>query len=670
MPARPGVDLTTLEERDTIPPLGALPRRTVALPVVDPPPGAGVPPSGDAAADDERPTRAMAPVARPSPPPAGATAAGAPAAPQAPPPVESPLPAPAPEGDPDLAEADTPAWERAGRTTDRGPRVDTLPPLPGDAERPALAAALRERSEVERDLLAVAAVVGDRFWFGALRSLLLLESASGDAEEWTASRVDDALNALLLRLQHTRLVTMRDPSAVPGELEFAFVDPSDRAALLRLLPVGRRERLHRGVAQWLHELPAPARARLVAVRGWHLEEGRRPEAAALAYHEAARGMRAGGELGEAARLLDRAAALLDVDSAQALTDIQLDRADVLTALGWFDDAARATRAALRGARILGDRGRGGRALLLRGVVALWTEGVLAAADRLTRAEELLGADAEGGPAALCAWARGRLALVRSGPDDVRRANDALQAALAPVAELRGDAGVALRLRVLPDLAAARLMAGDGRGAEHLLREARQLCERTDDGVAAVGCERVAGEVDRARGREGTAVDRWQRALARAIELDLRPEGVRLRVRLGEACLARGDRQRAEELLRIALDDAELLGARLLQAEALGGLAQLGGPHATDLLTRATDLARRADAGQQLARLALARAEVAGDRPAERDRARAALREARERLEAAGSRPLLARVLVRLAGLSGGDEGAALRQRAQRLVVDL
>ena len=692
VPARPGVDLDALGERDTVPPMT----------LSSGPPAPSVPvarPSGESAPsargshsiatrvelpdrrelagedDDMRDTIAMSPVPRPGTPAGKRTAIGYPADAVA---ERAATP-------PDDAAADGAAGtegedegEGEGEDTARDDRPfpalsDSAPYTPPAPERAALAGVLRDRDEAERDLLSVAAVIGERFWIGPLRSLVFLESPTTEREEWSVARTDDRLNGLLLRLQHGRLVSMREPSSIPGELEFSFVDPTDRAALLRQLPLARRERLHRGVAQWLEILDGTERNRWAARRAWHWEEGRRPESAARAYVDAARAFLATGALGEAARMLDRAAGLLDPECARLLADVHLERAEVLSWLGWFDEAARAARAALCAAQIISDVGRGGRALLARGLVALHTNGVMAAADRFSMADELLAGSDDREAMALCACARGLLRLVRGGADDVGRALEALGEAIGPAHELRGEEGVRVRLRALPALAEAQVLAGDGRAAERLLREARQLAERTNDVVAATVAERVAGDLDWARGRDGSAMERWDRALARATELDLRPEGVRLRVRLAEAFQARsGDDERAAQLLQVALDDAEMLGSRLLEAQALRGLARLGGPERIDRLHRAADLARRVDAGHELARIALVRADhAARSRDAEeRETAAAALREARERLEASGNRPMLARVLVRLALLVGGEEAAALRARAQKLTANL
>ena len=673
MPPKPGVSLGDLEEGDTAPPASGGGRRP-ASPQPAVVAGSSPPDGGErmtvsmrvpAPARQERPAASPPAVETPafSPPqkaffapPQNAVFAppqNAPAAPaQATP---APLPRPA-------RPAAVPPPPRA---------VPAGPPPSSDRFR-TTSLALRGRDDAEHDLLCLAAVIGERFWYSALRSLVLLASRSATADEWALHRLDDRLNARLLRLKQERVIAMRSPSALPDDLEFAFVDPADRAALLRQMPLSRAEHLHRAVAQWIDQLPAPTRSGWVEVRARHLEQGRRPGMAARGFHEAAGRKAAAGLLAEALALLDRATTLLDLEDAGELADIHMERMRLARVQGDFAEALRAARVSLHASHVLGDPRRGGRALLGTACGLLALEGISASAERHTHAREVLqqAGDEEG--LAHGQRLRGQILFARGKKGDVARAIDKLEQAVGPAHGLTGEATVRVRLQTLPLLAEAYLAAGNGRRAERLVRESVQLAEECGGPEARVGADRVAGDLEMARGRADHAQARWERGLEAASDMGLAPEAIRLRVRLARLFGLRGEHERAHDLLRAAVETAEAVHTPMLHAEALIAWAPYDDADPVGVLDRAANLAEDHGAESLLGAVELARAELyAGSRdPSARAAALTAARNAVERFEVAGDRTRLRQALVALAPLTDALESEILLTRARAIEAEL
>ena len=90
----------------------------------------------------------------------------------------------------------------------------------------------------ERRVLQEAAVVGRTFWEGALRHVL------GDA----------GIAAMLDRLSKRGLISVRDDSSLPGQIEWQFRHVLSRDAAYGMLTARRRARSHAAVGAWLASL--------------------------------------------------------------------------------------------------------------------------------------------------------------------------------------------------------------------------------------------------------------------------------------------------------------------------------------------------------------------------------------------------------------------------------
>ena len=171
-----------------------------------------------------------------------------------------------------------------------------------DSLRTVLSARIDLLPQVEKDALQAAAVIGRRFWRGALHELL--EGATPDFGA----------------LERRDFIRRRSTSSLAGEREFTFKHALTRDVAYQAIPKAKRARLHADFAAWLERVG-----------------GGRDEHASMLAHHFAEAARAEGAAPEGAlRWLRRAAELAigryELDEAVALAERALELAP--------DDAAR------------------------------------------------------------------------------------------------------------------------------------------------------------------------------------------------------------------------------------------------------------------------------------------------------------------------------------------
>ncbi len=159
-------------------------------------------------------------------------------------------------------------------------------------------------SDVAREVLARAAVVGRTFWDGALLAL------GGTASE----REHMALTLTLAQLRERRLVGARERSSFPDEKEFVFVESAVQHVAYQSISLKTRRALHHAAAEWLEQRAQNAGAAgLVAT---HYEHAGEIRLAARTYYRA--GVRAAelGQHAEALRHFERVRLLHDLSAGK------------------------------------------------------------------------------------------------------------------------------------------------------------------------------------------------------------------------------------------------------------------------------------------------------------------------------------------------------------------
>lgn len=245
-----------------------------------------------------------------------------------------------------------------------------------DSVRGIIQSRIDQLDEDERSLIVLASVIGDTFWEGSLITL----ASSAQLRSMTLVADPMLTASLLARLRDRRLIRAREPSTIPGEREFSFVEPSLREVAYDTLSQKVRRIHHRIAAEWLSpRLRGDANAALMAR---HHDQAGQPEEAIAAYTRAAAHAATFGRNHEALRLYDRAHELLiescrvvdkksgvsqtslpgdsatrRVASWQFRARVTLEIGDVQLRLGYLDDAEKSFHEAR--AQIRNDERRAG-----------------------------------------------------------------------------------------------------------------------------------------------------------------------------------------------------------------------------------------------------------------------------------------------------------------------
>jgi class 3 adenylate cyclase/tetratricopeptide (TPR) repeat protein len=194
---------------------------------------------------------------------------------------------------------------------------------------------LDKLTPVERRLVSTAAVVGDVFWTGSLRSLL------GEATE-----IDDTLDALEAR----DLIRSHPSSSVTGEPEYGFKHGLIRDAAYRRLAKRERAQLHERCGTWISGLPG-GEHEFAEVIAYHLEQACLIAAdlefadnmsprirAADALTRAATRAEARQGMREAERFFARALDLLGDGYPETAVKLRYERGKILSGLVRYEEA--------------------------------------------------------------------------------------------------------------------------------------------------------------------------------------------------------------------------------------------------------------------------------------------------------------------------------------------
>jgi predicted ATPase/class 3 adenylate cyclase len=188
----------------------------------------------------------------------------------------------------------------------------------------------------EKSIAQHASVAGSVFWQGALAHLGI-----------TTRNLDHGLGALEKR----DFIRGRETSSVAGESEYAFKHILIREVAYGQLPKGQRTKLHVRFADWVAALPG-TEEEFIEIVAHHLEQAcrlaqeiaRSPvpppvEPAVNALVAAAQKAVKREGLREADRFYERALEILGADHPQTAVDLQLRRAEILSARGEWHRAS-------------------------------------------------------------------------------------------------------------------------------------------------------------------------------------------------------------------------------------------------------------------------------------------------------------------------------------------
>ena len=213
----------------------------------------------------------------------------------------------------------------------------------------------------ERELLGIAAVIGDTFWEGALDAIRAAPTASTLAPH--AVSAPGASAAIMKKLRERQLVRARETSAIQGEREYVFAEAAMCEVAYETLSRKVRRQHHRAAAAWL--APRVSGDAAAALLARHYDAAEQPREAIALLARAAAHAAALGQNVEALRHYTRVRDLLDenteiedlaksdsvtvtggdgdrrVASWRERTRVRAEAGDVLRRLGRYDEADEA-----------------------------------------------------------------------------------------------------------------------------------------------------------------------------------------------------------------------------------------------------------------------------------------------------------------------------------------
>ncbi len=441
------------------------------------------------------------------------------------------------------------------------PRLDGggLPLTMADTIRARLATLDPGEQQVMRD----AAVVGERFWDGALLALRRardpgLERAQVGLQVFAQVEDEQALEAALDALESKGFIARIADASGPGLREYTFEYAGTRSLLYADLPEAERVEGHTLVARWLSVTTALAVESVPALLAPHLEHAGSRAQAAAAYLRAAADERARMRTTMALRYADKTLALTDAGDSSLRIEALHERGSLLATLGRYEEALRAFEEIVKLAWALGARGRGGAALNRIARIHRERAEHDKALEHLRAALDLFAAVGD---------QRG----VASSYDDMAQIHR-MRGELAPALSAAKEA---LQIRVqmqdrraqavsLNTMGRIELDQGMFDSAQARFTTALKIRESLSDHEGAVQTRIALGQLAFRRGRIDEAIRTYLGALEAAREMNNRRFQSYTLSFLGEAYLAQNDPERAESVLR----EAKRLAAALRDRNAL------------------------------------------------------------------------------------------------------
>ncbi len=427
---------------------------------------------------------------------------------------------------------------------------------------------LSSLTEEERDIMGMAACVGQEFWAEIVHAIFRVseDTAAKATSYWMEDNGISRVNEVLESLERKDMVRRREESSLNGCEEFYFKHRIEPQKLYESMAAQEKERYHRVIAQWLdRNFTDGSRAEAIAR---HFDRSHCLDHAARRYLQAAGIARDNYDNEHAVELyLKGLSYLSDSD-----IDVKLKAFDALGSVydfkGEHDQALAYYREMLRYSWILNDRRRGGIAYNKIGRAYR----ALGEYDRaITHFEAALGLfrqldNVDGIAATLddigrIHWYRGNF----------EKAETFFTAGLHLRREAKDERSIALSLNHLGSL---KLQRGEQREAMVYFREALEVRKRLDDRSGVVHSFNNLAVLLNERGDVEEALTLLHEALEIAERIGYRGSVAFVLNNLGELYMQAGELSKSRMYLEQAMDVAEDCGEKRAIFDILRNLGQL------------------------------------------------------------------------------------------------
>lgn len=410
-----------------------------------------------------------------------------------------------------------------------------------------------------------AAVVGELFWDGALLAIARFESARPAPQidpilRWTQAQDELRLAEALEQLELKGFVVRLGDPVRPGLCEYTFPVAGTRSIVYAELPESSCRARHAIVARWIRLATPLAKEGAAATLGLHLERAGQAAEAARAYLTASAEERARLRTTMALRYAQKALSLTAADETGGRIEALHEVGSLLATLGQYPQATAAFSEIVELAWKLGARGAGGAALNRLARIHRQRGEHGSALEYLHRAL-LLFRDAHDERGIASTY--DDMAQVHRSLGDLEPALGAAEQALAARRSMQDARGEAVSLTTIGLIELDRGRLALARQHFEAALDVRQRGDVSDpEGVLQT--EIGLGRLEFHEGSPPSAIERFAVALERAREMNHRQLQSRLLLCSGEAQLALGAIERAQQLLL----EARALAGSLRDQKAL------------------------------------------------------------------------------------------------------
>ena len=485
-----------------------------------------------------------------------------------------------------------------------------------DSHEELVAARVRVMADVDRDVLEMAAVIGETFWMDGVVALLRVRDLeTSDPDGPTLARIaalgDQTRSwagGAILRLIEREWIVEVEATTIPGEREFRFAYPYLWSTVYDGMAADKRRAYHRVVAQSLELRPQGRAAMAQEDVARHLELAGDASAAAARYRRAADYARQSFFNERAIRLYSQALACLG--EADLATRIHLwhDLGSVYELKGDYEAALGGFERMLRLAWVCASRTKAAVAFNKMGRVWRRKGDLKLALEYLERGLELFeqAGDHRG--------IAGSLDDIGSVLYLLGRYDEAYEKVNQGLAR-RGRGGdkrsIAHSLSNLGNIQKDRGRFGEALSCH---QEALEIRRAIGDRAGVIASLNNLGVLSFELGDHAEARKGWEQALTEAEAIGALPLQALALCNLGELALAEDRAEEARRRLEEALDIAQEVDDRRLQVEATRNLALLehaggDGPRARQLAQRAYQVAASAGLRDHEGRALLTLAQV-------------------------------------------------------------
>jgi tetratricopeptide (TPR) repeat protein len=447
--------------------------------------------------------------------------------------------------------------------------------------------------DVDRDVLEMAAVIGETFWLDGVVALIRVRDLeSSDPDGPTLARIAAAgdqtrssAGSAILRLIEREWIVEVEATSIPGEREFRFAYPYLWTTVYDRMAADKRRAYHRVIAQSLELRPQGRAAMSQEDVARHLELAGDSIGAAARYRRAADYARQSFFNERAIRLYSQALSCLGEADLAARIHLWHDLGSVYELKGDYEAALGGFERMLRLAWVCASRAKAAVAFNKMGRVWRRKGDLKLALEYLERGLELFeqAGDTRG--------IAGSLDDIGSVLNMLGRYDEAFEKVTQGLTR-RGRGGdkrsIAHSLSNLGNIQKDR-----GRFADALSchQEALEIRRAVADRVGVIASLNNLAVLSFELGNYAEARQGWEEALSEAEAVGALPLQALALCNLGELALGEDRAEEARRRLEEALDIAQEVDDRRLQVEATRNLALL--EHAAGAGPRARQLAQRA-----------------------------------------------------------------------------